>query len=119
MTFSDEDLKRLKDGLDESDDWEAFNFNCVLMPKDIKALLARLEAAEKLNEWAVHSITCIPKNRNECPCGIYQADKEKLKRMIEKLSQFLCWLISNHGPDRNNIFCRNCERIKPIKKPIS
>lgn len=46
--FSDEKLAKLQTGLEKSDDWEAFNFNCELMPRDIEALLARLEAAERV-----------------------------------------------------------------------
>lgn len=50
MSFSDEHLKALKEGLEDSDDWQAFNMNCNIEPKDIQALLARLEAAEAVCE---------------------------------------------------------------------
>jgi hypothetical protein len=71
MSFSDDHLKRLKEGLNESDDWEAFNFNCNLMPKDIKALLARLEAAEVVCDTVCF---CINHECNPFPCeAIFQA----------------------------------------------
>jgi hypothetical protein len=47
MSFSDEDLKRLKEELNKEQDWVAFEFEWCDRSV-LKALLARLEAAERV-----------------------------------------------------------------------
>lgn len=72
MPFTDNDFKHLKEFLGKYPyiNLGHFPFHCV----DFLNLIDRLDAAEKINEWAVHNMDCIPKNRQECPCGLYQAD---------------------------------------------
>lgn len=79
MPFTDEDLKKLKDLSDGKTlkDFGWFTF------KKCDALLARLEAAEKLADWVRTWESHENCNTNSCECGL-QKDIKKWRKVAGK-----------------------------------
>lgn len=56
MSFTDDDLKRLKEAIGRVN---VTSFGITMTPDEWKALLARLEAHERLDQWLDHAPDCI------------------------------------------------------------
>lgn len=83
MTFTDEDLKRLKEDLHKNKVRTGIRTHIHYRREPLEALLARLEAAEALAEdHAWHEADCSSPSE-ECDCG-YAEDRAKWRKAAGK-----------------------------------
>lgn len=69
MPFTDEDLKRLKDGIKTGN----FDWTEALLPQQMHALLARMEAHEELDPYFQHGQMCtFWMAKTTCSCGLWE-----------------------------------------------